>query len=84
VDNLDQVRRFLAKQGATFDNLLGSAGGSAETFGAFELQAVPHYRVYDREGKLRHTFAVDPSADRQFTLGDIEKAVASLLEQRAS
>jgi thiol-disulfide isomerase/thioredoxin len=84
VEELDEVRKFLAGQGAAFDNLLGNAGSSDETFNAFELDGVPHYRVYDRTGKLRHTFKTDPSADEQYGHEDIENAVKALLAEPSS
>ena len=75
-----QVREFLEGQGARFDNLLSKYGGGTEAIDAFGLPgSVPCYRVYDRAGELRHEFAVDPSAERQFTPQDIEAAVNELL-----
>ena len=74
-----QVREFLEGQGAGFDNLLSKYGGGTEAIDAFGLPGpVPCYRVYDRAGKLRHEFSVDPSAERQFTPDDIETAVKEL------
>jgi thiol-disulfide isomerase/thioredoxin len=75
-----QVRDFLQKQDARFDNLLSKYGASTESIDAFGLPGpVPCYRVYDRAGELRHEFSVDPSAERQFTPGDIEAAAKELL-----
>ncbi len=75
-----QVRDFLQKQDARFDNLLSKYGAGTESIDAFALPGpVPCYRVYDRAGELRHEFAVDPSAERQFTPADIEAAVTELL-----
>ena len=50
---------------------------------AFDIQggALPHYKLYDRTGRLRHTFALDPTADRQFTLQEIDAAVEQLLAE---
>ncbi len=50
-------------------------------FDAFELTAVPEYRVFDRQGALQATFRIDPSAARPFTVDDIEAKVNELLEQ---
>jgi thiol-disulfide isomerase/thioredoxin len=75
-----QVREFLEGQGARFENLLSKYGGGTEAIDAFSLPGpVPCYRVYDRQGKLHREFAVDPSAERQFTPDDIEAAVNELL-----
>ena len=51
------VEGFLRAQGATFDNLLSSYGIGQRGFAAMELggDGVPHYKLYDRLGKLRHT-----------------------------
>lgn len=76
-----QVREFLRRNGASFDNLLSEYGGGVQAIEAFRLSgAVPSYRVYDRSGELRHEFAVDPRAPRQFGPTDIEAAVVELLE----
>jgi thiol-disulfide isomerase/thioredoxin len=75
-----QVRDFLQKQEARFDNLISKYGAGTESIEAFGLPGpVPCYRVYDRSGELRHEFAVDPSAERQFTPEDIEAAARELL-----
>jgi thiol-disulfide isomerase/thioredoxin len=75
-----QVRTFLEKQGARFDNLLSSYGSPVEATKAFELPGpVPCYRIYDRSGELLKQFAVDPRAERQFTTADIDAAVEAAL-----
>jgi thiol-disulfide isomerase/thioredoxin len=53
----EKVLEFLQARGASFHNLLSEYGISAEGFEAFEIDdgAVPHYKIYDRSGKLRHT-----------------------------
>jgi thiol-disulfide isomerase/thioredoxin len=75
-----QVREFLEKQGAGFDNLLSSYGSPVTATQEFGLPGpVPCYRVYDREGKLHREFAIDPRAARQFTTADVDAAVRELL-----
>jgi len=75
-----QVRTFLEKNRASFTNLLSSYKNGLAAIEAYGLPgSVPCYRVYDRTGKLRHEFGVDPRAERQFTIEDIEAAVAELL-----
>jgi thiol-disulfide isomerase/thioredoxin len=56
-EDQEKVLRFLREQGATFDNLISQYGVGEAGFTAFEIEggAVPHYKVYDREGRLRHT-----------------------------
>jgi len=76
-----QVREFLRRQGAIFENLLSEYGGGVKAIEAFGLSgAVPCYRVYDRSGELHREFAVDPHARRQYTTADVEAAVLELLE----
>jgi hypothetical protein len=59
------------------------SGTSSESFDAFEIAsgALPHYKLYDRTGKLRRTFELDPSAKKQFTPADIDAAVTELLAE---
>jgi hypothetical protein len=56
-------------------------GGGTAAMEAFEIEggALPHYKLYDRQGKLARTFGLDPSAEKQFTVEDIEAAVKELL-----
>lgn len=79
-----EILAFLKKSDARFDNIRSKFGGDEETFTAFEIEggALPHYKLYDRTGKLRHTFGTDPTADKQFTPEDIDVKVAELLEEK--
>jgi len=75
-----QVRAFLEKQGARFDNLLSSYSSPVTATKEFGLPGpVPCYRVYDRTGRLQREFAVDPLAKRQFTSEDVEAALEKVL-----
>jgi thiol-disulfide isomerase/thioredoxin len=67
--------------GAT--NLISQFGVSAQTMETFEIMggAVPFYQLYDRTGKLRQTFGVDPTAAKQFTAADIDAAIELLLTE---
>ncbi len=48
-----KVRDFLAKQGASFDNLISSHDNVGQKSAAdFDIGPLPEYRLYDREGKL--------------------------------
>lgn len=60
-----------------------SLPGGSQSMEDFEIDggALPHYKLYDRTGKLRRTFALDPSAEKQFTTDDIDAAVAELLAE---
>lgn len=79
----DEALTFLREQEATFKNLISVDGSSDKTFEDFAIEAgaLPHYKLYDRQGKLRKTFAVDPEAERQFSLEDIDAAVKELLAE---
>lgn len=75
-----QVAEFLTRHDAAFENLLSEYGGGTNAIEAFDLPGpVPCYRIYDRAGKLRHEFSVDPRAERQFTPEDVAAAVQELL-----
>ncbi len=56
-DDEKSVLKFLQEQQAEFDNLLGTYGVGERGFEAFEIgdAGVPHYKIYDRTGQLRHT-----------------------------
>lgn len=85
-DSADQVRRVLAKSGAAaadVTNLQAKLGSSSEAMDAFEIAsgALPHYKLFDRQGRLRQTFELDPTAAKQFTTADIDAAVEKLLAE---
>lgn len=84
-DREEEIMAFLKKTGATFDNLRSKHGGDEETFSAFAIEggALPHYKLYDRTGKLRHTFGADPTAEKQFTSEDIDIKVKELLAEKS-
>ena len=58
-------------------------GGGSRSVEEFDVTggATPYYKLYDRSGKLRQTFGIDPAAERQFTPADIDAAVAKLLAE---
>jgi thiol-disulfide isomerase/thioredoxin len=80
-----QVQKVLASKGG--DSLgthyISQQGGSPASMDTFEITggALPHYKLYDRTGKLRRTFALDPAAERQFTPHDVSAAVTELLAE---
>ena len=79
----DKAIAFLKEKGATFANYLSEAGGSAESFTTLGLKggSIPQYHLYDRSGKMRHEFHVDPAAAAQFTHEDIETSLTELLKE---
>jgi len=79
----DEILTFLNEQGATFKNLR-SVGGADNASTDFDIEggALPHFKLYDRKGKLRRTFSVDLDADSQFAPEDVEAAVVELLDEK--
>lgn len=73
----EEVVKFLAEHGATFDNLRSKTGAGDESFESFEIPngALPCLRLFDRDGQVLKTFAIDPDADKQFTDDDVAEAV---------
>ncbi len=73
------VRQFLDRQGATTENFLAVYGVGSEAFTAFGIAdgALPHVRLYDRQGKLRRTFA---SGGKALDPAEVERAVEELLK----
>ena len=55
-EDRQSVETFLQDAGAEFDHLISSYGIGQEGFEAFEITdgSIPHYKIYDRTGKLRH------------------------------
>lgn len=80
-DDKDRALQFLKKQKATFTNLLSSRGGDEDAMQAFQIEggAVPHYKLYGRDGRLLKTFGADP--DKPWTHADVDKAVRAALKK---
>ena len=83
-DAIAQVRKVLADAGANSANVTDlqcKQGSSPAAMAAFEITsgALPHYKLFDREGKLRRTFELDPASERQFTRADVDSAVEEIL-----
>jgi thiol-disulfide isomerase/thioredoxin len=84
LEDVDVVKKRLVASGAGAAgtrNLASVDGGGSAAMEAFEITggALPHYRVYDRDGNVVRTFALDPSSDRQFTHEDVATAVREAL-----
>ncbi len=79
-EDTDLVLKKLKEMGADFENFLCSYGASAKAVDAFDITdgALPHYKVFDREGKLRKTLA---SSAGPITPQLIEKAVEEVLAE---
>lgn len=69
-----QVRRFLAQHRAGFENLICSYDPGTEAFEKFAIKLVPHFRLYDRQGKLRAKWDAAPR--------DLDAKVKELLAEK--
>ena len=78
-DSQEDIAKFLAEQNATFVNVRAANG--ADDIEAFEIpnESIPCLRLFDRDGQVIKTFAIDPEADKQFTDDDIAEAVKAAL-----
>lgn len=58
----ETVEAFLQEQGATSENLISAYGLGPKSFEAFQITdgALPHLRLYDRQGEVAETFALEP------------------------
>lgn len=83
-DAHEEVVKFLTEQQATFDNLRSKTGASDESFESFEIPngALPCLRLFDREGQVLKTFAIDPDAEKQFTDDEVAEAVKAALKNK--
>jgi thiol-disulfide isomerase/thioredoxin len=72
--------KFLEQQKAQFTNLRSRQGAEAEAVEAFDIDggAIPHFKLYDRTGKLHKKFVSGDDA-KPFGPQDIEAAVRELL-----
>lgn len=77
-DNEPQVRRFLATNRADFENFLSRYGTSPKSMEALNIPggSLPHLKLYDRHGKIRHTFNAG-----EFQPADVDRQVRQLLRE---
>lgn len=76
LDTESAVRAFLKKSAADFENLISKYDGvSQEAALDFDVEALPQYRLYDRQGKLRHKWEGKSE--------EIEPAIQKLLAEKA-
>lgn len=83
-DDRERIVEFLAARPTSpAIHLLSADGGSGSAMESFDIPggALPYYQLYDRQGQLHQTFALDPTADTQFTTTDIDAAVEELLQE---
>jgi thiol-disulfide isomerase/thioredoxin len=76
LDEEPNVREFLAKNGAEFENLISSYDAiGQEVAEAFDFEALPEFRLYDKTGKLRQEWVGAPED------GELEKLIEELLSE---
>ncbi|WP_339729295.1 redoxin family protein [uncultured Gimesia sp.] len=78
------VLKFLESQHAQFINILATAANDQDPMETYGIDggALPHYRIYDRAGKLANKFSfADPN--KSFTQADIETALETTLKQKS-
>ncbi|MBM82887.1 MAG: hypothetical protein CMJ78_20180 [Planctomycetaceae bacterium] len=80
------IEKFLTVNRATFTNFICKFGGEDKSYEVYKVPngLLPHYKLYDQKGKLRHVFEMDPFAKKQFTSEDIEKKIKELLKEETS
>ena len=73
-DDTDQVREFLAQNGAAFENFISVYGAGVETFAEFDIPGgIPFFQIWDRQGKLVKTFMGEPD--------DLETVISIFLDK---
>jgi len=79
---VDGARAFLQKKRSPFIHLRSAYGSGEQTFADFKIKggALPHYKLFDRQGKLRRTLATDEGGpvSRQ----EVEGWVLTLLAEK--
>jgi thiol-disulfide isomerase/thioredoxin len=79
----EAVLTFLTEQNAAFQNFIGTYGLGTEATEAFEYGGeVPFYKLYDRQGTLRHQFSGDPR-DSIEPIENMDQRIAELLAESA-
>ena len=79
-DAHDEALKFLTDQQAHFTNLRSELGADDAAFEQFDIDggALPHLKLYDREGKLVKKF-VSGDVDQVFEPKDVELAIRELI-----
>jgi thiol-disulfide isomerase/thioredoxin len=82
-NRVDEALTFLRTHGGKFQHLRSVHGSDEQTFVDFEIDggALPHYKLYDRKGLLRHTIAAGDPSGEPFDLATLDKAIEELLAE---
>ena len=75
--------KFLQDKHATFENFISKLDISEDGADAFQIEggALPHFKLYGRDGRLLKTFSSSEEDDSSFTHADIENAVKAALQK---
>jgi thiol-disulfide isomerase/thioredoxin len=81
--NRQGVVSFLKSVDAQIDNLISKWGPGTETMERFKIDsAVPYYKLYDRQGKLRYEFSAIPEGlDNVEPMEQMEPRIKQLLSE---
>jgi thiol-disulfide isomerase/thioredoxin len=76
-----KIREFLTQQNSQIKNFANRLEDTDAAFAALDIAggALPHYKIYGRNGKLRKQFGGDP--DHPFDDADIERALVAALNE---
>ncbi|MEX2171035.1 MAG: TlpA disulfide reductase family protein [Pirellulales bacterium] len=77
-DAAAEIQAFLRERGAAGRHLISKFGSSPKSLEEFEIDLIPHYRLYNRAGELVETFEPGPDAP-PLEFSDIQAAVERLL-----
>jgi thiol-disulfide isomerase/thioredoxin len=79
--NQKKILEFLARQKSEIKNFANRLEDTDAAFAGLDISggALPHYKVFGRNGKLRNKFGGDP--DHPFDDADIEQAIVSALKE---
>lgn len=77
-----KVLDFLQQENSQIINLANRLDDTEAAFAAFDIDggALPHYKLFDRKGKIYRKFGGDP--DHPFNEEDIERAVIAALKEK--
>ena len=82
---LAEVGKFYAEHDSgNVQTLINADGGSGAAYSGFEITngALPHYKLYGRDGKLIQAFGGD--VDNPFSTEDIDKAVVAAIAKESA
>jgi thiol-disulfide isomerase/thioredoxin len=83
-DSKADAEQFLKEANATFPNYQCNLGDSVKSMDAYQIgdAGIPHYKLYDREGKLVKVFRGDLETQKGVDPHDVEAEVLKLLDAK--